>query len=177
MNMNESLFLKINAKTGKSRILDTFGRAGAEWVVFGMAGWYITISLILNFGNKFAMYLPILTFFVCSAVGLIASNIIGFYVQEPRPRLRFPEIKILFWPASSWKSFPSDHALGAFLIFLLALVFDFPTAWGLLPLAIWTGWGRVYAGVHYPLDIVGGFGLASLISIICYYFLKFNLII
>src|SRR3989339_660921 len=110
MNMNESLFLKINAKTGKSRILDTFGRAGAEWVVFGMAGWYITISLILNFGNKFAMYLPILTFFVCSAVGLIASNIIGFYVQ-------------------------------------------------------------------YPLDIVGGFGLASLISIICYYFLKFNLII
>ena len=47
-----------------------------------MVGWYITISLILNFGNKFAMHLPIITFLLCSAVGLIISNIIGFYVQD-----------------------------------------------------------------------------------------------
>jgi undecaprenyl-diphosphatase len=175
--MNKSLFLKLNAKAGKNRWLDAFGRAGAEWAVFGMVGWYITISLILNFGNKTAMYLPIITFLICSGVGLIVSNVIGFYVQEPRPRLCFPEIKILFWPASSWKSFPSDHTLGAFLIFFLAIVFNFPTAWGLLPLAIWVGWGRIYAGVHFPLDIVGGLGLAGFVSILCYFLLKFFLLI
>lgn len=173
MNMNERLFLKINASAGKSRILDAIARAGAEWVVFGMVGWYVSISLILNFGNKTAMYLPIITFLICSGVGLIISNIIGFYVQEPRPRLRFPEIKILFWPASSWKSFPSDHSLGAFLIFFLALVFNLPTVWGLLPLAVWVGWGRVYAGVHFPLDIVGGAALSGLFAIVSYYILHY----
>lgn len=173
MNMNERLFLKINASAGKSRILDAIGRAGAEWVVFGMVGWYVSVSLILNFGNKTAMYLPIITFLICSGVGLIISNIIGFYVQEPRPRLRFPEIKILFWPASSWKSFPSDHSLGAFLIFFLALVFNLPTVWGLLPLAVWVGWGRVYAGVHFPLDIVGGAALSGLFAIVSYYILHY----
>jgi len=177
MNMNHRLFLKINAEAGKNRWLDAFGRAGAEWVILGMGGWYVAISLILKFGNKLAMYLPIMTFLVCAGVGLLVSNIIGFFIQEVRPRLRFPEIRVLFWPASSWKSFPSDHTFGAFLIFFLALVFNLPTAWSLLPLAIWVGWGRVFAGVHFPFDIVGGIILAGLISAVSYFVLNFiNLI-
>jgi len=171
--MNRRLFLKINTNVGQNRWLDAFGRAGAEWVMLGMVGWYVAISLILNFGNKFVMYLPIVTFLVCASVGLLISNLVGYFVQEVRPRLRFPEIKVLFRPMSSWKSFPSDHTFGAFLIFFLALIFNFPTAWGLLPLAIWIGWGRVFAGVHFPLDIVGGFTLACLVSVISYFILHF----
>ncbi|MFA6548090.1 MAG: phosphatase PAP2 family protein [Candidatus Magasanikbacteria bacterium] len=173
MNLNYELFLKINAKTGQNRWLDAFARAGAEWVVLGMAGWYVAISLILNFGKEFAMYLPIMTFFVCGCVGLLVSNATGFFVQEVRPRLRFPEIRILFSPMSSWKSFPSDHTFGAFLIFFLALIFNFPTAWGLLPLAVWVGWGRIFSGVHFPLDVVGGVFLAGLMSIVSYFVLSF----
>ena len=173
MNLNYRLFLKLNSKVGKNYWLDAFGRAGAEWVIFGMGGWYVAISLILNFGNKFAMYLPIFTFLVCAGIGLIISNIIGFFVQEVRPRLRFPEIKILFWPASNWKSFPSDHAFDAFLIFFLALIFGFPTAWSLLPLAILVGWGRVFSGVHFPLDVVAGMVLSGLIASVSYFVLHF----
>ncbi len=173
MNLNHKLFLRINSKVGQNRWLDAFGRAGAELVIFGMGGWYVTISLILNFGNKFAMFLPILTLLIGVGVGLVVSNIVGFFVQEVRPRLRFPEIKILFWPLSSWKSFPSDHAFAAFLIFFLALIFNFPTVWGLLPLAIWVGWARIYAGMHFPLDIVGGVILAAMISIGSYLVLHF----
>ncbi len=119
MNLNYRLFLKLNSNAGKNRWLDAFGRAGAEWVIVGMGAWYITVSLILHFGNKFAMYLPIITFIVCASVGLVLSNVISLFVKQVRPRLRFPEIRILFWPVSSWKSFPSDHALAAFLIFQL----------------------------------------------------------
>jgi len=173
MNWNERLFLKMNSKAGQNRWLDAFGRAGAEWTILGMAGWYVAISLILHYGNEFAMYLPVVTFLACAGIGLLVSNIIGFFIKVVRPRLHFPEIRILFWPASSWKSFPSDHALGAFLIFFLAVIFNFPTAWGLLPLAIWVGWGRVFAGVHYPLDIVGGIFLASIISTVSYFILQF----
>ena len=173
MNSNYKLFLRINSKVGQNRWLDAFGRAGAELVIFGMGGWYVAISLILNFGNKFAMFLPILTLLVCVGIGLVLSNVVGFFVQEVRPRLRFPEIKILFWPLSSWKSFPSDHAFVAFLIFFLALIFDLPAVWGLLPLAIWICWARVYAGVHFPLDVVGGIVLAVIVSIGNYFILHF----
>lgn len=173
MNFNHKLFFRINSQVGKSRWLDAFGRAGAEWVIVGMGAWYVTISLILKFGNKFAMYLPIVTLFIGVLVGLVISNIVGFFVKQVRPRLRYPECKLLFWPSSSWKSFPSDHTLIAFLIFLLALIFNFPTAWSLLLLAVWVGWGRIYAGVHFPLDILGGICLAGLLSAISYFTLHF----
>jgi membrane-associated phospholipid phosphatase len=173
MNWNEKQFLKINSLVGKNIWLDAFGRAGAEWVIVGMGGWYLSISFILNFGNQLAMWRPLITLALGALVGWGLSNLIALGVEEVRPRLKYPEIKILFWPFSSWKSFPSDHTFGAFLIFFLALVFNFPTAWSLLPLAIWVGWGRVYAGVHYPADIFGGVGLAAIVASVSYIILKF----
>ncbi len=177
MNWNDKLFLRINASVGQNRWLDAFGRAGAEWVVVGMGGWYATVSFILHYGNQHLMWLPIFTFAGAEIFGLLVSNILGLVFQEVRPRLRFPEIKILFLPASPWKSFPSDHSMTVFLIFFLALAFGFPTAWSLLPLALWVAWGRVYSGVHYPIDILGGITLAAFVSVLaCAVLLHFNLI-
>lgn len=168
MNRNEKLFFKINGLVGKNRWLDAFGRAGAEWVIFAMGAWYISISLIVKFGNEIAMWTPIFALGLAGVLGWVLHHIIGRIVQQVRPRMKFPEIKLLFWPLSK-KSFPSDHALLAFLIFYFALIFNLPTAWSLLPLALWVVWGRVYSGVHYPLDILGGFVSASIISLIFYF--------
>ncbi|MCX6780452.1 MAG: phosphatase PAP2 family protein [Candidatus Magasanikbacteria bacterium] len=63
------------------------------------------------------------------------------------------------------------------MIFLMALIFGFPTAWGLLPLVLWVCWGRVYSGVHYPGDILGGATLAAFVSVLtCAVLLHFNLV-
>jgi len=177
MNWNERLFLKINSTVGQNRWLDSFGRAGAEWVIIGMGGWYVAVSFIWHYGNVRLMWLPIFALAGAEFFGLIVSNIIGFVSQKVRPRLRFPEIKILFFPTSSWKSFPSDHTMTVFLMFFLALAFGLPTAWGLLPLALWVGWGRVYSGVHFPADILGGIILAAFVSMFTGMFLLyFNLV-
>jgi membrane-associated phospholipid phosphatase len=166
MNWNHKLFFKVNSLVGKNAWLDAFGRAGAEWVIIGMGGWYLTISFILHFGNRYLMWLPIFTLGIAELFSLAISNIIGYVSKEVRPRLKFPEAKVLFFPFSSWKSFPSDHIAAAFLMFFLALIFNFPTAWSLLPLALWVGWGRVYSGVHYPLDILGGFVLSTFVALL-----------
>jgi membrane-associated phospholipid phosphatase len=39
-------------------------------------------------------------------------------------------------------------------------------------MALWVGWGRVYAGVHYPADILGGIIMAVLVAI----FFHFNVL-
>lgn len=177
MNWNEKLFLRINASVGKNRWLDAFGRAGAEWVIVAIGGWYVTVSFIWHYGKERLMWLPIFALAIAEIFGLIVSNIIGFIFGEVRPRLRFPEIKILFLPSSPWKSFPSDHTMTVFLMFFLALAFSLPTAWSLLPLALWVGWGRVYSGVHYPGDILGGITLAAFVSVLaCAVLLHFHLL-
>jgi undecaprenyl-diphosphatase len=166
MNWSEKLFLRINSVLGKNRWLDAFGRAGAEWVIFAMIGWYITINLIINYGNTRVIFIAIGSLFAYIALSWLISLGIGLVVGETRPHMRIPESHALFWPMSNWKSFPSDHATMALSVFYCALLFDFPTAWSLLPLALWVGWGRVYSGVHYPHDILGGFGLSSILFLL-----------
>jgi len=158
---------------GKNRWLDAFGRAGAEWVIIGMFGWYASVSFIISYGNLFKMALPLLALGSAIVVGWLFSNIVAEFVKEVRPRMTYPEIKILFWPLYSYKSFPSDHAMAAFMIFFMAIIFNLPTAWELLPLAVWVGFGRVYAGVHYPADILGGFSLASIIALMSFFVLNY----
>jgi undecaprenyl-diphosphatase len=61
---------------------------------------------------------------------------------------------------------PSAHAT---VMFTVALMLWFRpslrlVALGVTLLAVLTSWGRIYAGVHFPLDIAAGFLLALLIA-------------
>jgi undecaprenyl-diphosphatase len=171
MNFNVRLFKRINALVGSSKWLDAFGRAGAEYVVIGMLVWFVLADLSAYLPSKRAAILPILFLGTAWTLGWFLDLFIGIIVREPRPHITHPESKLLFTPLMNWKSFPSDHAMSSWLIFFIAAVFHLPFAWGLLPLALWVCWGRVYSGVHYPFDIVGGFGVAGLVSVVAYYVL------
>ena len=57
----------------------------------------------------------------------------------------------------------SGHSAVAFAM-AVVLVTELPPAWRVVPFAVagTVGLGRVYAGVHLPLDVVGGVGLGIL---------------
>jgi undecaprenyl-diphosphatase len=81
-----------------------------------------------------------------------------------RPSMRYAEPKPLVHPPHD-ASFPSGHAATSFAA-ATVLSFARPRwapAFYLLALAI--GFSRVYVGVHYPLDIVGGAVLGIGVSI------------
>jgi len=153
MNWNVRLFFKINSLVGRYRWLDVFGWFGAELAIFLMLAVYI-VYLFFNF-SLYPIGESIPVFIIAWIIGFLLSLLIGYLVKSPRPYITHPEqVKKKINTLFGWKSFPSDHSMTAFLILFLSI--GNPLAWIFLALALLVGFGRVFTGVHYPLDVIGG---------------------
>lgn len=91
-----------------------------------------------------------------AGLGLLISQLITHLWQRPRPFVAHPGDTFLLVAPSHEPSFPSDHAVAAFAIAFTVVFVGRRLGALFLAAATIVAVSRVFVGLHYPGDIVGG---------------------
>jgi undecaprenyl-diphosphatase len=105
--------------------------------------------------NKFWILFALI---VCTVI--VASTLNTFIkglLDRPRPLAVFGEGNInIFYEVLHARSFPSGHTQFAFTV-MMTMLFLIPKYWYIyLTVAFATGFERIYAGCHFPIDVCCG---------------------
>lgn len=148
----------------------------------GLTRWMKRITILGN-GGMIWLLISVLLFVFQSgrllAATILFAQIFGIFitnlllkntVKRKRPYETIPQLEALLPLQRDW-SFPSGHttsSISAGLLLLLHLPF-----WiGILcmGIALCIIWSRMYLGVHYPTDILGGILIGSVCAITAEHF-------
>lgn len=132
---------------------------GAEYVI------YLTLIgiFIITFRGKVSERKALLLTLLTLPIVVIIIKTIHIFYYESRPFVNFDIEPLISHKVDA--SFPSRHA--SIMSAIAFAYFYCKSKWAplLLLLTFWVGLSRIYVGVHYPLDILGGV-IVGVISVI-----------
>lgn len=164
------------------------------WIISEKTTWFALYGLLIGLlihkyrkpaanAVKWLQKVPVcvvMIVMIVLAVGLadfVASGILKDLVARPRPS-RVPELESVLHLVNGYKSgqfgFVSSHAANTMACgMLFSLIWRKKIA--TLGLMLWVAmncYSRMYLGVHYPLDIIGGLLVGALVAAVAYWCLR-----
>ena len=155
---DKAVLLWLNGLVGRSSAFD-------EVISWLASDYLIPVSLSLTLfamwfigQNKEVRLKYQLTIFVAltaMALSSLAVFIINAFYFRPRPFDAFDDLTLLFYKPTD-SSFPANSAAATFAIAAAVWSINRPIGTAMFVAAGLYGFARVFAGVHYPLDIIAG---------------------
>lgn len=150
-HLNEALFLFLNASPQASGLALTLAKIEAIYFI-GLVP--VLLCAMWLWGYRADRFTAVACF-LGLLVALAANYLLGAMHYEPRPFLVGLGTTLIDHRPNS--SFPSNHAT---ICFCVAAVFALYRHWrfavGAALLGVVVAWSRIYVGIHYPLDMLGG---------------------
>ncbi|MGC5345688.1 phosphatase PAP2 family protein [Streptomyces sp. DT24] len=102
---------------------------------------------------------------LAAGIALLVNIPIRGFVERPRPFREHQGLDVLVAGKNDF-SFVSDHATMAMAIGAGLFVANRKFGLAAIALALVEGFCRVYMGVHYPTDVIGGFALGTAVALL-----------
>jgi len=168
--MNEAIFYFFYNLAHKSTVFD--------WIIIFFAEIFPFIVILLavifllfhhdvfKAENPFQVFLQkkkeIIFTFLSGVLAWIIAHVIKFIIHTDRPLTRLGEIQTLF--SKNDAAFPSGHATFFFALGFSIYFVHKKAGLVFILFATLIAISRIIAGVHFPIDILGGFILGALVA-------------
>lgn len=156
-----AVFHFINGFAKKSKALDFFAIFCAEYLGYLLVVFLAGAAIL---GNNWQIFIiPLIA-------GLISRFLIAeavyFFYQRQRPVEVLPITALIKKP--NHPAFPSGHASFFFALAFTLFLFNFPLAIAFVVVSFFISDARIFCGVHWPSDIIGGICSAGVAFLVVY---------
>ena len=132
-----------------------------------LATWIVLSILLYIFGGEKGKNVAKKLIIVLIVVSVL-TQIIKFLVMRPRPYTELSSLVVL--ATENDMSFPSGHtSISTAMAYVLSKEYK---NWYFMLIPLMVGLSRLYIGVHYPSDVIGGFILGLIIAYLLERYLK-----
>ena len=167
-----SVFLLINGLAGKVAFVDELFKGLANDYFLPVITCFTLVALWFGTRDVRRREVNLGAIFTAAiSIGLV-NGLVGivnccYFRARPFTEISPESINLLF-PKPTDSSFPSNFAAVLFAIAIAILFKNRKAGIVLLSLALLGGFARVYVGIHYPLDILGGAAFGILAGFMAY---------
>jgi len=173
-NIDLQLFSYINNFAGHSKALDFIGIFFAQYLAYGLIALIVILLFYPNNHRSSNRIMVIVSVFAGLVARFIIKELIILFYHRPRPYMLLSSVYKLI-PTTltdNYQSFPSGHAIFYFALAMGLIHFNKKLGIYYFLAAVLMGIARVFVGVHWPTDIVGGAILGMLTAVLINYIYK-----